>query len=398
MINKKPIVMHVFNTSVISGPETLVLPNLAQTDDLLNNHVYMLTESRHPTTRSEVVTYPKKLGLCTTEIEVRSRLDRIAISNFADEILRLKPRIVHAHDIKASTYALQAFHKLKKMNPGIAAPRLVSTHHGVRGRFGIKNKIFEAYYVRGVLPHFDKTLSVCTSDARILKRRGLSSQKVVIHQNGVDRPLVTDDQRRTLASKIRDQWNLPKKWGQDYILVGSVGRFSVEKNPLRALNFFAQLVKLQKQNEGTPVKLIFFGQGPLMKKVIEEIQQLNLQEHVLIYGYRNQVGFELAGLDMLISFSLAEGMPINIIEAGWAGTPVLASAVDGVVDLLDEGRAGLLFDLETSDQEIALRAHEVLNNSALSKDMSHKLQERVTTYFSGRVWNKKLLELYSELL
>ncbi len=51
-------------------------------------------------------------------------------------------------------------------------------------------------------------------------------------------------------------------------------------------------------------------------------------------GYRDDVGRELAGLDLVLSFSKAEGLPINLIEAGWAGTPVMSMLVGGVKDLI----------------------------------------------------------------
>ena len=58
----------------------------------------------------------------------------------------------------------------------------------------------------------------------------------------------------------------------------------------------------------------------LEKSLQESAPRAGLEKRLVWMGYRKNVGAELAGLDLLLSFSKAEGLPINLIEAGWAAT------------------------------------------------------------------------------
>lgn len=63
---------------------------------------------------------------------------------------------------------------------------------------------------------------------------------------------------------------------------------------------------------------------------------------------------ELARTDIVLFTSAAEGMPVSLLEAQAMGIPIVGSRVTGVVDLVDDGRTGLLFSTEDKGRE-ALR-------------------------------------------
>jgi len=60
-----------------------------------------------------------------------------------------------------------------------------------------------------------------------------------------------------------------------------------------------------------------FRSGPLEDKLRRQVRILGLENRIVWMGYRKEAGSELAGLDILLSFSKAEGLPISLIEAGW---------------------------------------------------------------------------------
>jgi hypothetical protein len=102
-------VLHVFNSTIVSGPETLVMPELlALKDQGIDAEVVILTESRRARESQNVVDYARGLGIKTHAVAVHSRVDRSAILELAATFDRLRPEIVHSHDVKASTYTLKA--------------------------------------------------------------------------------------------------------------------------------------------------------------------------------------------------------------------------------------------------------------------------------------------------
>jgi hypothetical protein len=132
-----------------------------------------LIEGRKERACREVAEYSKKQGIVTYEVLVRGRTDVQAARDLGRVFERVGPRIVHAHDFKASAYTLAAVRTMKA-----EIPLLVSTHHGVRGRPGLRAKLYESIYTRMILPKFDRTLAVCASDRTSLVRRGVPADRV----------------------------------------------------------------------------------------------------------------------------------------------------------------------------------------------------------------------------
>jgi glycosyltransferase involved in cell wall biosynthesis len=111
-------------------------------------------------------------------------------------------------------------------------------------------------------------------------------------------------------------------------------------------------------------------------------------------GYRGTVGAEMAGFDLLLSLSFAEGLPINLVEAGWAGTPVFATAVDGCLDLVPSKEYGILVDPALSEVALSELLASALSSPSEIRLQGERFQQRIEEHFSGAVWTKRLEELY----
>jgi glycosyltransferase involved in cell wall biosynthesis len=127
-------------------------------------------------------------------------------------------------------------------------------------------------------------------------------------------------------------------------------------------------------------------------------RKLGIEGRVVFGGYRARVGDELAGLDVVLSLSDAEGMPINLIEAGWAGTAVLATAVGGVPELLGTPPCGVLLPPNASVACIADELAELLHDAGRRNHLGRMLAERVASEFSSRAWLAGLRRHYARWL
>jgi glycosyltransferase involved in cell wall biosynthesis len=111
-------------------------------------------------------------------------------------------------------------------------------------------------------------------------------------------------------------------------------------------------------------------------------------------GYRGTVGAEMAGFDILVSLSRYEGLPINVIEAGWAGTPVLATAIDGNLYLMPSPDFGMLFSVHAVIAKVAAGLGSWLDDATKRRTVGLALQNRVENQFSRAVRLQHLRELY----
>ncbi|MDR3607105.1 MAG: glycosyltransferase family 4 protein [Oligoflexia bacterium] len=391
------MIIHLFNSSLVSGPETLVIPALPSLEQELGEiRVGFLFEKRKGSAAESPVEYARRFGLRTFSVAVRRQLDFKAVRELADQLERLRPTIVHAHDVKASTYLALAALSLRLRKKGPLPWKMVSTHHGVHARHGAKIRAYELFYCYVVLRFFDLVLCVCSSDREILLRRGLDPRRVQVHLNGIDREEITSAERPRKSAEIRREWESSLGIDlQSKAVFGMAARLSREKNHALLLD---ALSHLKRERPDFAWTCLCFGTGSLEEALRERTEELGLGLDVHWAGYRPGLSGEMAGFDILISLSLGEGLPINLLEAGWSGTPVLAVCVDGVKDLLI-GNELQLFRLAPNPpaEAVALQLTAMMRDVKTRQLSGSVFQQAVMKNFSGKSWKKGLIEAYRKL-
>jgi glycosyltransferase involved in cell wall biosynthesis/peptidoglycan/xylan/chitin deacetylase (PgdA/CDA1 family) len=384
------MIVHLFNSSSVSGPERLVLPALAAARE--HYVVVNLREERIQRLRESdpLEEYARSLHLDYCDVRVCRLWDTVAVRDLRALLDRLDPDLVHAHDVKASVYLLQAQSRAQRRY------RIVSTHHGVHGRPDIKTRLYEWVYRNYFLKSFDRIFSVSRTDYEDLARSGIDPAKLRLHLNGVNGYAVDFAQRSQEAARVRALWFPEDPRRDSFFLMGVIGRLSREKDHARLLAILSYLDRLPCEREW---KCLIFGTGPLENDLQKEVSRLGLDRRVAWMGYREGIARELAGLDLVLSLSKAEGLPINLIEAGWGGTPVLCTAVGGIKDLIPDERYGNRIEPRESPQKTAVRIQNSLTPLGRMRlqDQAERLQQRVMADFSQRSWTDRLKELYAEV-
>lgn len=105
------------------------------------------------------------------------------------------------------------------------------------------------------------------------------------------------------------------------ILFGHVGRFEPQKNHEYLIDVFAAIL-----HKLPSAKLVLIGDGVLKPKIIEKAKSLNIYDHIIFTGIRNDVPKLLMSMDALIFPSFYEGMPNVVIEAQGTGLPCLVAS------------------------------------------------------------------------
>lgn len=260
----------------------------------------------------------------------------------------------------------------------------------------MKYRLFEWWYRKRFLNRFDRVLAVSSEDFAMLRDSGVRAEILRLHRNGAQGSCVTDANRAERSRAIRKSW-LPNDADADRpFLMGVVARLSPEKDHSRLFETLEQLVSRRTASDW---KCLLFGSGPLDSALREESQRRGLADRVIWMGYRENVGAELAGLDLLVSFSKAEGLPINLVEAGYAGTPVLATDVGGVKDLIPDETMGYRVPIDERPEATASRLMDLLTPEGRSdaRARAARFQAHVLDGFTQEQWLDKLLGIYAEL-
>lgn len=141
----------------------------------------------------------------------------------------------------------------------------------------------------------------------------------------------------------------------------TVGRLEVEKNPLLVVEMLAEL---ERRRPGG-YRLIWIGRGTLEHEVRVRARELGVEGLIDLRGYV-PFGDDLFALhgdaDMFVHVSLTEGVPQVIVEALGCATPVVATAVGGVSELLEDGAAGLV--VAPGDRDALVEAIERMTDDA----------------------------------
>jgi glycosyltransferase involved in cell wall biosynthesis len=174
---------------------------------------------------------------------------------------------------------------------------------------------------------------ICVSEGQAVRVRcaGVPARKVVVIRNAIraDRFARPDVRFR---NRLQAYFPSPRRK-----IVGAAGRLSPEKGFDLLVRVAEPLVRVDPS-----LGFILFGDGPLRNKLAGQIAAANLTDHVILAGFRNDLDHYLPFLDLLVLPSHTEGLPNVVLEASAAGIPVVATAVGGTPEVIEDGVSGFL--------------------------------------------------------
>lgn len=142
--------------------------------------------------------------------------------------------------------------------------------------------------------------------------------------------------------------------------------------------------------------LVLPGDGALLGKCRTLAVRLGLEGRVVFPGHIKDIGGWYAMADAAVSASRSEGLPFNIMEAMYCGTPVAASAVKGHTDLIRGGETGLLYPYGDADA-CAGKLLRLMDSRELRQELSANARAAVERYGLERVF-PQVIRQYKALL
>lgn len=283
--------------------------------------------------------------------------------------------IWHGHDYKTNALGLllRRFHRM----------RLVTTAHG----WVQQTSRTPLYYRvdRWCLPRYERVVCVSTDLYDACAAAGVPKQRLVLLDNGID---TADYARRRTVREAKGLLGFPAASQ----LIGAVGRLSGEK----AFDVLIRAVHALLKT-GRDVRLVIVGEGGERAALERLVAELGLADRVTLAGWQTDVRGYFEAMDAFALSSLREGLPNVLLEAMALEVPVVATRVNGVPRLVQDGENGLL--VEAGDPiPLAAALDRLLGDGALQARFRAAGRETVEGRFSFAERIRKLAAVYEELL
>ncbi len=214
---------------------------------------------------------------------------------------------------------------------------------------------------------------------KVVQEYGVERKKVTVIPNGID------PKKFFQTNKLDAQKQCGLELGSKYIL--ALSRLSPEKG-------LDSLIKAFLEVSRQDTTLLIVGDGPLKNKLEEMVRDLGISKRVLFFGavpHEETVKWYNAA-DVFCLPSLWEGCPNVVIESLASGTPVVASNVGGIPDLIPNDSYGIL--VPAGDPVSLARA---LDN-ALNKEWD---REKIAKFGSRNTWDHvagQVIEVFEKVL
>jgi glycosyltransferase involved in cell wall biosynthesis len=241
---------------------------------------------------------------------------------------------------------------------------------------------------RWSLPHADRLVTVCRAFAgELASSTGVSIEKISVQHNSIRR------QRPASAAAVnalRTQLGISE---QERVVL-AVGRLSREKAHRDLIAGF----RYTRESSGElELKLVIVGDGPERSSLEAYAESLGVKQQVVFAGQMTDVQPFYAMADVFALPSLSEGSPNVLLEAMAANLPVVATAVGGVPEIVENNMSALLVPAN-DHRALGAAISRLLTDRELGERLVKNAAEQVDTRFTPHNYTRALIEIYREVI
>jgi glycosyltransferase involved in cell wall biosynthesis len=322
------------------------------------------------------------LNVCREEVFEAVALEndtprlRRATGEIASQLERIKADVLLCHGYKANMLGRPAARKR-----GIPA---VAVSRGWTGE-SLRVCLYE-WLDRRHLRFMDHVVAVSSAQAVKVRNSGVHARRLTIIPNAVDPDRFADSDPH-YRTKLERYFHGPRRR-----IIGTAGRLSPEKGFDVFLEAAARMVDIDPD-----LGFVIFGDGPCRDALQQRIAELGLIGSAFLAGFRSDLDRFIAQLDLFVLPSFTEGLPNVVLEACAAGVPVIATAVGGTPEIIEDGVSGFLV-LPGDSEQLAGRIDEALENEERLGEIAFQGRQRVLEGFSFCAQREGYLALFDRLL
>ena len=380
-------ICHIITRLIIGGAQE----NTLLTCEGLRERGYEVTLIAGPTAGPEgsLVERARGGGYAYIEVPELRRavnpwLDARAQREMAYHLARLRPDIVHTHSSKAGILGRFAARDAR-------IRRIIHTIHGMSFNRTQPRPIRKLY------AWLERRAATCT-DALISVADAMTEQSVAarIAPRARFRTIYSGMDVQRFDPDGCDRAAARRSWGfdDDAIIVGTVARLFRRKGYEQLLPIMARVAERDAR-----VRFVWVGDGAQRADYERELARLGLTEKTRLVGLvaPDAVPNLLVGCDALAHTSQWEGLPRVVVQALLMRTPVVAFAIDGTPEVVEDGVTGRLVELNALDA-FSNAVLELVGGAELRERMGATGRERCRMMFDWRRMVSDLDTLYQQLL
>lgn len=361
-------ILHVVAPAPFGGLETvlrtLTAGQLAQGHSAHVAAVVVPEEANHP-----FVQLLRSDGVPVTELALPVRAYLKERRKIRDLARSIGADVIHTHGYRPDVID-------SGVSRSLGIPR-VTTVHGFCGS-DLKGRIYEELQIRAYR-RFDGVIAVARPQVDRIREGGVSESRIHLIPNAWS----------PSPGRSREEARAALGIGGDTFHIGWVGRLSVEKGADVFLRSAAQLGDL-------PFTASIIGDGPEAPALRALAAELGISDRIRWHGSLPQAGQYFSGFDAFALTSRTEGTPMVLFEAMASRTPIVATRVGGVPDVITPDEGALTPSGDSSAIAAALRAlhDEPGDASHRAEAAARRLEDR----YGATRWLNRHEKLYRQLL
>lgn len=220
----------------------------------------------------------------------------------------------------------------------------------------------------------------------LVSREGIPMEKISVIQNAIDlrRFLPSRDERALVRKKMDIPLESP--------LIAGVGRLNPQKN----FSLFIEVAAIVARYFPN-ARFLLAGNGPEEQMLRRKVIDSGLANQVIFAGYVADTRQVYLASDVLLMPSRFEGLPMTLLEAMAMKVPVVASALDGIAEVIADGEDGFL--VEPNAREIfARKIISLLENPELALRIGENARQKICSHFSAERMCTQVEAVYESIL
>ncbi len=298
-----------------------------------------------------------------------------AILKLARLLRKERMQILHAHDLWSNL-------------AGMAAAMLARVPVIITSQRDLSHDAWYGTYRRRFLRLMQSRSSAVVTNAKAIRdglidRDGVPAAKILVVYNGVDL-------ERFRTSVDRTQIIRGSEGKKLIVLVGNM--ISEVKGHSVLISAAMEVVRRHPE-----VQFVLVGDGKMRAQFESQVAVSGLTQHFAYLGRRIDIPQILASCDIAVLPSLAEGLPNAVLEYLAAGLPVVASALGGNVEVIQDGVNGLLVPPQ-NPQALSDALLRLLDDPQLAWHLANSGRNHVANNFSFERMVAEVDNLYTKLL
>jgi glycosyltransferase involved in cell wall biosynthesis len=366
--------LHFILDSDTSG----IFPNLAKWHDKSRYRVLFASLNEFAPWLRE---YMDSQGVECFSCEARSRKDYLSsILKLSNYLKKEKVDILHVHLFDPSVVGLLAGAKAGIKN------RVMTRHYS-----DYHTRINKKWHVRldqlcNRLSHKIIGVSQHTTD-HVVEIEGAPREKVITIYNGIDfdrvKPSADDFQTR-----IREEFG-----AQDKFLILTTGRLHPEKG----YPYLFEAVAKLKEKVDSPFVWLIAGKGPFDEEFRRQVSALACDDVVKFIGFRTDIPDLMSAADLFVLPSVAEAFGVVFAESIYLGTPIVATKIGGIPEVVTDGVDGILIPPADSEA-IAETVADLIKNPEKLEALAGTGRQKVIDKFEFEDMTRKYEAVYEDLM